>query len=303
MTNNIDDIFSANAAEKPSNTQSPQKKPFDKASWAEEKQIEREQVYSLMNETAEQVASNGNRFKEFLNTSARLNLYSTGNTLLILAQKPDATKLADFEKWKGDGSFVNKGEKGINILEPGEEYTRDDGSIGVNYNVKKVFDISQTNADQKTQPIVKHDERILLKALMGLSPVPINISDNLPGNLNALYQSQDKVILVRKGMDGQSIFCALSQEIAHARMDDGNYNRNNSDFCAVAVSYILSKRNGVDVNSYDFSKMPERFASLDVKEVRGELTSIRSVCDEMVKEMDTTLNPPHKTQSKNTPVR
>ena len=39
---------------------------------------------------------------------------------------------------------ITKGAKSISILEP-VEYTRADGSPGISYNVKKVFDVTQTN--------------------------------------------------------------------------------------------------------------------------------------------------------------
>ena len=39
--------------------------------------------------------------------------------------------------------YVKRGQDAITILEPGKEYRKDDGSTGVSYNVKKVFDISQ----------------------------------------------------------------------------------------------------------------------------------------------------------------
>ena len=246
--------------------------------------------------------SDEQRFKEFLDVSARLNLYSTGNTLLILAQNPSAVRLADFEKWKDEGAYVNKGEKGINILEPGEEYTREDDTVGISYNVKKVFDITQTSAEQKPQPTINRDERILLKALMALSPVPINISESLNSNIHAKYNPQERVILVQKGLSAQNIFRALSQEIAQARMDNGKYSHGDFALSARAVSYILSKRNSINVGEYSFSNL-SRFSEFEPKDIRDELSFIRSVSDEMIKEMDLSLNPPHKSQSKSSPSR
>lgn len=39
---------------------------------------------------------------------------------------------------------MRRGQKAIPIIEPVKEYVRDDGSIGVLYDVRKVFDVSQT---------------------------------------------------------------------------------------------------------------------------------------------------------------
>lgn len=59
------------------------------------------------------------------------------NALLILAQMPEATQLKDFDGWKDAGASIKRQQKGISILEPGEEYTREDGTIGTSYNVKR----------------------------------------------------------------------------------------------------------------------------------------------------------------------
>lgn len=68
---------------------------------------------------------------------SRFDRYSVGNALLITAQMPQATQFKDFDAWKENGVSIKKQQKGITILEPGEEYTREDSSVGVSYNVKK----------------------------------------------------------------------------------------------------------------------------------------------------------------------
>jgi hypothetical protein len=49
---------------------------------------------------------------------SRFHDYSIGNQILIMLQKPDATKVAGFNTWKELGRWVKKGEKGISILAP-----------------------------------------------------------------------------------------------------------------------------------------------------------------------------------------
>ena len=83
--------------------------------------------------------------------------YSVGNALLILAQKPDASQLKDYDGWKEKGTGVKPKEKGIIILEPGNEYVREDGTTAVSYNAKKVFDVSQTFTREKAKPQVKRN--------------------------------------------------------------------------------------------------------------------------------------------------
>src|SRR4051812_33922987 len=54
----------------------------------------------------------------FLEFQARFHEYSFRNCLLIAIQRPDATYVAGFQRWKDLGRFVKKGEKGIAILAP-----------------------------------------------------------------------------------------------------------------------------------------------------------------------------------------
>lgn len=106
----------------------------------------RPSVYDLADNTAQKVVADGEQFRAFLNVQARFGRYSATNALLIYAQMPTATQLRDFDGWKSSGAFIKKQQKGISILEPGKEYEREDGTIGISYDVKKVFDISQTTA-------------------------------------------------------------------------------------------------------------------------------------------------------------
>ena len=99
----------------------------------------------------------GGLLQAYLDVQSRFDLYSVSNAILIAAQCPEATRLADFDSWKARGMYVRRGADAITILEPGKEYQRDDGSVGVSYNVRKVFDISQTRAAQRLAPAVVRD--------------------------------------------------------------------------------------------------------------------------------------------------
>ncbi len=58
------------------------------------------------------------QFRLFLTTMSKFHDYSIGNQILIMLQKPEATRVAGFNTWKDLGRFVKKGEKGIAILAP-----------------------------------------------------------------------------------------------------------------------------------------------------------------------------------------
>ena len=180
---------------------------------------------------------------------------------------------------------------GVIILEPGNEYTRDDGSIGVSYNAKKVFDISQTTAKQKEAANVSLDSRLLIKALINNAPCEITISENLPKDVGSMYQPEEQVILVRQGMNSDDIFRSLSQELVHAHMDKGEYNRNDCAFTAYCASYMLCKRNGIAVDTFSFDRLPESYRTMEPQEVRSKLSKIRDVANDISADMARVLEP------------
>ena len=59
------------------------------------------------------------KYRQYLRTMSRFHKYSVNNTMLIYMQKPDATVVAGFNKWRDQfGRNVLKGEKGIKIIAP-----------------------------------------------------------------------------------------------------------------------------------------------------------------------------------------
>lgn len=285
---NFDDIFTAQPQR---STQYTPDEAFNKEEWAASKQAERGEVYEMMDAATTSVLSNGEDFRRYLDTLSKFDRYSAGNILLILTQMPEATQLRDFDGWKEKNANIKKNEKGIRILEPGDEYTREDGTTGVSYNVKKVFDISQTTA-RREQQRERPDARQIIRALMQASPVTVNITEDLPPDVGAHYDSKNGVINIRRGMSAQDIVRTLSQEIAHAEMDgqDGKYDRGSAAFTAYCVSYVVCKKEGFDVSRFSFDRMPESFASMEPQTGRNELTRVRNVSADILENLNAKLD-------------
>ena len=269
---------------------------FDKDAWAAKKQSEREGVYLMIDTFAHDMSIDGGLFRSYLDVQARFDRYSVSNAILIAAQYPEATRLADFDTWKGFGTYVRRGQDAISILEPGKEYQKDDGSAGVSCNVKKVFDISQTHSQQRPMAAVACDDRLLLKALMNNAPCRFAISNELPENINVAYHAENNVIYVRQGLDAPTIFRGLAQELARAHMDKRGCECLNPDFTAYSVSYMLCKRNGVSVEGFSFERMPKDYGLLDAKAIRVEAGIIRDVAGEITADMNRLFTAQEKTQ-------
>ena len=277
---NYDDLFTSQPAQR-------EETPFDKDAWAAKKQAEREGVYAMIDSHVHDMGVDGGVFQAYLDVQARFDLYSVSNAILIAAQRPEATKLANFDTWKASGVYVKRGADAITILEPGKEYTRqEDGSTGVFCNVKKVFDISQTNSRQQPAPAVARDERLLLKALMNNAPCRFAISNELPEGVNVAYHAESNAIYVRQGLDAPTIFRGVAQELARAHMDRGGITCETPDFTAYSVSYMLCRRNGVSVEGFSFDRLPESYAMMYAKALRAEVGVMRDVAGTITTNMN-----------------
>ena len=97
----------------------------------------------------------GEDWQRMLRTAAKFHRYSFQNQLLIFLQRPDATVVAGFNRWRSLGRFVKKGEKGIAIFAPCRYKTKvetDDGEEKTMQQIRgfrlvHVFDISQTEGE------------------------------------------------------------------------------------------------------------------------------------------------------------
>jgi hypothetical protein len=92
------------------------------------------------------------QWERWLRAQRAFHRYSFGNTLLILRQFPEATRVAGFRSWRQLGRFVRKGEQDIAILapvtlRPEPQDNGDDELSPVAYRIAYVFDIRQTDGD------------------------------------------------------------------------------------------------------------------------------------------------------------
>lgn len=266
---NFDDLFDP----------APQNEDFDKEAWAAKKKAERDEVYALADATADEICTDGGKFRDYLDVQANFRHYSATNALLILATKPDARRLGDKEFWRDQGVYIKRQEfsRPIKIIESNGEYTRDDGSIGVSYNIKRVYDISQTTARPRAKQPVSHDPRALLNAMIYKRPVEIRSVDELPDHASAIYDHEQKVIFVCRGLDADNLFCGLSKAIAEAEiaLTTDEYIPENASYKAHCVSYILGKEFGFEVSDYNFGNPSDLLRTDDPQAIRAELSEIR----------------------------
>lgn len=281
MSENYDDVLFA--AEEPAEESQTPSAEFDPDAYRERKLLEREAVYTLIDEAALSLAA-PEKLKEYLDIQSRFDLYRPGNVLLIQAQMPMASRLKTYEEWERMGAGIRRGEHPISIMKSGKQYTRDDGSIGQFTDIKKVFDISQTFSAPKTKVPTYPEGRTLIKVLMSKSPVPAKAYDNLPEGMGAYYDNAAKIIYVRPGMDAPDIFRCMSAELAHAelaRQQGNEYSRDNAGFAAYCAAYVLCREYGVDVSDFNFDNARQQFEGREPKDIRVDLSDIRDAAGEI----------------------
>ena len=257
---------------------------LSKEEYAEKKKAEKERVYQMVDETAMQIVSDPEKFKAFLDTQSRMDRYSAANALLIYNQLPEATQLKEFTDWGKDNVKITKGAKSISILEP-VEYTRADGSPGISYNVKKVFDVTQTNGRKAPAVSANRDPKALITTMLDASPVQVEATNELPyPNMAAFYNNEKQILYVKRNVgDSVAVAQCVAQELGHAQLsiNSDTYSRRDMGFQAVCIGYMLCKKYGVDTQNFAINRIPEGLSSKEPKEIRAELSKTRNAMSEI----------------------
>lgn len=252
--------------------------------WKEKKQAEKEAVYLMIDETATSIVQDGEKFKAFLDTQARLDRYSAANALLIYNQYPQATQLKDFNDWAEEKVSINKGAKSISILEP-VEYTKTDGTPGISYNVKKVFDVSQTKGKQTPAPTLNRNPQALVAVMIDTSPVNVEIASELPHpQMGAFYDNNKQTLFVKKDLGDSVALCqCVAQELGHAQLSINSdaYSRKEMGYQAMCVGYMLCKKHGVETKNFAIERIPDEWKNKEPKDIRAELSKTRTAMNEI----------------------
>ncbi len=189
------------------------------------------------------------KYMRYLSVMSRFHRYSVNNTMLIYMQKPDATLVAGYNKWKNQFErHVKRGEHGITIIAPTpfkkkiEEQKLDpdtkapmldaEGKIIMEereveipmFRPVKVFDVSQT--DGKPLPELAsslsgsvQNYEIFMEALRRSAPVPLSV-EPMAANMDGYFSPDRQRIAIRAGMSEVQTVSAAVHEIAHSKLHD-----------------------------------------------------------------------------------
>lgn len=263
-------------------------------------------------------------YAQYLQTMSRFHHYSVNNQVLIHMQKPDATLVAGFNKWKNQfGRNVIKGEHGIKIIAPTpfkkkieqEKLDPDtqlpmldaDGKIITEektiqipmYKPVTVFDVSQTEG--RPLPQLAHDLSgnvanydVFMEALRRSSPVPISI-EVMGVGMDGYFDLEHQDIAIRKGMSEVQTVSAVIHEMAHALLHNRTkdteektpeLSRSTEEVQAESISYAVCVYYGIATGDNSFGYIASWSKDKTLPELRESLEVISKTADGLINDID-----------------
>ena len=229
-----------------------QKPRMSKEEFAQHMKEKKNELFNRANEETMKVVGDPHSFIDFLNLQAIID-YTVTNTLLVHSQNPKATLLKDFSHWSDANAYLQKGSKGIEILEPGNEYQRRDGSIGINYNPKTVFDVSSISNNERfvEKPKVYSPNEIVSSIIYRTEIKPEVVSNDSTLPEDVFFDEKSKTVYVKDGQDPFVMINGLLREYAFVECFEQGISRKEASFIAKSAGYLLSQKYHVD--GYDTS--------------------------------------------------
>ena len=265
-------------------------------------------------------------YAQYLQTMSRFHRYSVNNQVLIHMQKPDATLVAGFNKWKNQfGRNVVKGEHGIKIIAPTpfkkkieqEKLDPDtqlpvldaDGKVVTEektiqipmYRAVTVFDVSQTEG--KPLPQLAHDlagnvanYEMFMEALRRSSPVPISI-EVMNGKMDGYFDLEHQDIAIRKGMSEVQTVSATIHEMAHALLHNRTreteqtaghekLSRNTEEVQAESISHTVCAYYNIATGANSFGYIASWSKDKTLPELRESLEIINKTAGGLIDDID-----------------
>jgi antirestriction protein ArdC len=207
----------------------------------------------------------------YLDFASKFHNYSLNNLLLIMCQRPDATRFAAYRKWQEFGRQVRKGEKSIGIFAPmvrkrKDEVTGEEKRFVSGFRIVSVFDVSQTEGDDLPEDVT----------------VPTLLDGEAPEGLwqalaeqvfdagytlrrgpsehgeNGFTRPSDKVVQVTEGLSDAQACKTLAHELAHVLLHtedttlcaDALAHRNVAEVEAESVAHLIAAEHGLASDPY-----------------------------------------------------
>lgn len=276
--------------------------------------MDREDALKKSDDALKELASSlkqgkSEKLLEYLGMMSRFHQYSFGNCILIAMQKPDATLVAGFGKWRELSRFVKKGEKGIGILAPliGKKNKAKDGTssppevtadsakgepskVLYGFRVVYVFDVSQTEGQELPEFASlggdPGDKIEKLELIIRSKGIAVEYVESLPFDANGM--SEGGKISINSTRAKPQIFSTMVHELAHELLHWGDRRETTTKVIreteAESVAYVVCRAVGLECSTKASDYI--QLWNGDEKVLMQSLELIRNVASKILTELE-----------------
>ncbi|MBD5116287.1 MAG: ImmA/IrrE family metallo-endopeptidase [Ruminococcaceae bacterium] len=288
--------------------------PEEKAVYKEQKQSEIDEMLKRIDEGVKSVF-NSDQYKEYLKFASNFTNYSPHNTMLISLQRPSATLVASYGKWRKVGRYVMKGETGIAIFAPivynsdkcpkvkkgtddedaEKAKTVEEQFERIAFKKVYVYDISQTDgkdipyfeSSELTGDIDLKKKRAIFRVLERITGIKIEFSD-IRGGAKGYYDTAENRIVIQSGMSDSQTLKTAFHETAHKLLHDPKLEivtvkspRNEKEVQAESVAFMVAERLGLDTSEYSFPYIASWSNGKPLEQLKYALKEIQSAAKQI----------------------
>jgi len=281
----------------------------------EERRAEAEALQASIAEQVEQLRQS-EAWTRFLDFAQAFHRYSINNLLLILSQRPDATRVAGYRTWQSVGRQVTKGQRGIRIFGGRDVVTREeDERTGeeTEHRTRRFFPVSVFDISQ-TEPIDPdaEDPSTIAHRLTGDDPLGILAAvvdyltgqgwtvarEAIAGEVNG-YTTTDGSRRVVVDVDLSPAHAAktalheAAHVLLHADEDPAEYvqHRGVKETEAESVAYVVASLLGLDTSTYSIGYVA-RWSEGDAETIKATagrvLRAAHTLADALTEPVDET---------------
>lgn len=243
-------------------------KKFTDAERAEYREAQRQEATDTL-EAAVESLETSDGFRAWLTARAKFHTYSLNNTLLIMWQYPEATRVASAKVWNSLDRHIVKGERAIRVFAPIEWHVEClPSETGAKYNAKRkrwerkvrsyklvpVFDVAQTDGEPLaslayTEPDGDTHGHLIDPLMNMAESLGYTVKMQDTGDAGGWCDPNTKTIAVSESLTFNGMVRVLVHEIAHALgVGYKDYGRSAAEVIVESVTYIVLAGQGFDLD-------------------------------------------------------
>jgi len=213
------------------------------------------------------------QWEKYLSYCRAFHSYSINNILLIMAQMPEASRVAGFRRWQDLGRCVSRGQKGIRILGYAKKKIEEENDKGETeeryveyFPPLSVFDISQTeiiDEDKANAGVIAH--RLEGDDAEGIADAVENwltdegwtvTTEAVGGETNGMTSPDQRRVIISDKLSpaqrAKTMIHEAAHVVLHADQDLRDYveHQGQKETEAESVAYVVAGMFGLDTSSY-----------------------------------------------------